>query len=114
FPSVSNHKALKWLPDQNKEGNLVTSFFWPESGTYEVTMHIVQSPDGGNFEVGLNGNDMETASFTSSSEGQSTKRILIGKTALEAGRQELTFRWQNNHPKRNHLQVDYVKFTPVP
>lgn len=113
FASVSNHKALKWLPDQNKADDLVTSFFWPESGTYEVTMHVVQSPDGGDFQVRLNDNDMATASFRGTSEAQTTKRLVLGKIDVKAGKQELTFRWTNNNPKQNHLQVDYLKFTPA-
>lgn len=109
FSLVSNHKALKWLPNPATEGTLNVSFFWPEDGLYEVQMHVVQSMDGGNFQVRLNGNDLAGVNFNTLLDAPSTKLVSLGTINIKAGKQDLKFRWKNSDPKRNHLQMDYVR-----
>ncbi|AWX44950.1 hypothetical protein HME9304_01956 [Flagellimonas maritima] len=110
YKSVSGHKILFWTAQRNKKNILETEFTSQRTGLFEVYANIIKQPEGGKFNIQINGKRMRTINFQSSDSTYATEIIKIGKIKLNKGIQSIQFKTANNHKFPQKMWIDYFEF----
>jgi hypothetical protein len=114
FEHVSGHKILLWHGEPNKESRLTTALHVTNPGKYRVRAQVVRSPDGGKFQLALNGQPVkQELNLKGEAAPGKPEMVDLGTFELKPGKQVLEFKWVPADGFGQRLMIDFIDVKPI-
>jgi hypothetical protein len=114
FNQVSGHKILLWHGEPKKENKLSASFDVDKPGTYKVKAQVVTSPEGGKFQLSLNGKEVkQELNLKSNADPGKAEIIYLGTFNLQQGKQVLELKWLPTEGLGQKAMIDYIDMEAI-
>jgi hypothetical protein len=103
--------VLLWT-NQNSKATLTFPFTLPEAGRYAVRLTAGQGPEGGTYDVALDGRKVLVAPLRAAEAGEAD--LLLGTYELAAGEHHLTFTGPSKTGPKGSLVIEALRTLKLP
>lgn len=110
YENVSGHKVFNWNADPKPGNQLVTTFEWPEEGSYILEANFVKSKNGGKFSISMNDRELKRIDLGIEKDTMVSEKQRLGVVDIQPGIQTLKISSLMKEGEPSNLKIDYIKF----